>query len=201
MPGALPAKRPGAHPERPDADRDPRRCGRVQPSQDLQELVRRQRHAARRRHADVDVQEDRAAEPGRAGRVVPDNGPIVISGDVHRLGIGARAGVPVIHPLVVERAGRVVVPEIGRTHSAVRESHPGSGSTPKKNPKPNVPEGVDVSRVMKCCVGVPETDGSNIPTCSYNVLYREKDRRFADPKMLERMEKTRPALSLPVAQA
>ena len=56
----------------------------------------------------------------------------------------------------------------------------------------------DVARVMKCCVGVPETDGSNIPTCSYNVLYREKDRRFADPKMLDRMEKTRPALSLPV---
>jgi uncharacterized radical SAM superfamily Fe-S cluster-containing enzyme len=62
-------------------------------------------------------------------------------------------------------------------------------------------ENFDVARVMKCCVGVPETDGSNIPTCSYNVLYREKDRRFADPKMLERMEKTRPGLSLPVVRA
>jgi uncharacterized radical SAM superfamily Fe-S cluster-containing enzyme len=62
-------------------------------------------------------------------------------------------------------------------------------------------ENFDVARVMKCCVGVPETDGSNIPTCSYNVLYREKDQRFADPKMLERMEKTRPGLSLPVVQA
>lgn len=48
-------------------------------------------------------------------------------------------------------------------------------------------ETFDVSRIMKCCVGVPEADGTNIPTCSYNVLYREKDKRFADPKMLERM--------------
>jgi uncharacterized radical SAM superfamily Fe-S cluster-containing enzyme len=62
-------------------------------------------------------------------------------------------------------------------------------------------ENFDVSRVMKCCVGVPEVDGSNIPTCSYNVLYREKDQRFADPGMLARMEKTRPPLSLPVVSA
>jgi uncharacterized radical SAM superfamily Fe-S cluster-containing enzyme len=48
-------------------------------------------------------------------------------------------------------------------------------------------ENFDVSRIMKCCVGVPSPDGTNIPTCSYNVLYREKDMRFADPKMLERM--------------
>ena len=46
-------------------------------------------------------------------------------------------------------------------------------------------ENFDVARVMKCCVGVPEVDGSNIPTCSYNVLYRERDQRFADPAMLE----------------
>ena len=26
----------------------------------------------------------------------------------------------------------------------------------------------------------PAEDGTNIPTCSYNVLYREKDARFAD---------------------
>lgn len=59
-------------------------------------------------------------------------------------------------------------------------------------------ENFDVARVMKCCVGVPETDGSNIPTCSYNVLYREKDQRFADHEMLERMERTRPRVSLPL---
>ncbi len=60
-------------------------------------------------------------------------------------------------------------------------------------------ENFDVARIMKCCVGVPEVDGSNIPTCSYNVLYREKDQRFADPEMLQRMERTRPAaLSLPL---
>lgn len=54
-------------------------------------------------------------------------------------------------------------------------------------------EGFDVSRVMKCCVGVPEVDGTNIPTCSYNVLYREKDARFADPDMLGRMRRARVA--------
>lgn len=48
-------------------------------------------------------------------------------------------------------------------------------------------ENFDVGRIMKCSIGVPETDGSNIPTCSYNVLYREHDARFADPEMLERM--------------
>src|SRR5947209_14922373 len=62
-------------------------------------------------------------------------------------------------------------------------------------------ENFDVARVMKCCVGVPEADGSNIPTCSYNVLYREKDRRFAAPEMLRRMEQTRPRLSLPTVTA
>jgi tetraether lipid synthase len=53
-------------------------------------------------------------------------------------------------------------------------------------------ESFDVSRIMKCSVGVPEEDGSNIPTCSYNVLYREKDTRFADKEMLGRMAETRP---------
>lgn len=54
-------------------------------------------------------------------------------------------------------------------------------------------ENFDVSRIMRCSVGVPEIDGSNIPTCSYNVLYREKDKRFADPDALSRMDATRPA--------
>lgn len=40
-------------------------------------------------------------------------------------------------------------------------------------------ENFDVSRVMRCPVQVPETDGTNIPTCSYNVLYRERDARFS----------------------
>ena len=51
-------------------------------------------------------------------------------------------------------------------------------------------ENFDVARVMKCSIGVPETDGSNIPTCSYNVLYREHDTRFADADMLARMGHT-----------
>jgi uncharacterized radical SAM superfamily Fe-S cluster-containing enzyme len=53
-------------------------------------------------------------------------------------------------------------------------------------------ENFDVARVMKCPVGVPQQDGGNIPTCSYNVLYREQDDRFADPNMLQRMIATRP---------
>jgi hypothetical protein len=53
-------------------------------------------------------------------------------------------------------------------------------------------ENFDVARLMKCSIGVPEVDGSNIPTCSYNVLYRENDRRFADPDMLARMGRTEP---------
>jgi uncharacterized radical SAM superfamily Fe-S cluster-containing enzyme len=66
-------------------------------------------------------------------------------------------------------------------------------------------ESFDVSRIMKCSVGVPEVDGSNIPTCSYNVLYRERDARFADPEMLGRMQaepRARPvsARSLPLVR-
>jgi len=56
-------------------------------------------------------------------------------------------------------------------------------------------ENFDVARVMKCCVGVPGPDGTNIPTCSYNVLYRERDPRFANASMLDRMEQTRPTPS------
>ena len=60
-------------------------------------------------------------------------------------------------------------------------------------------ESFDVSRIMKCSVGVPGEDGSNIPTCSYNVLYRERDERFADPAMLQRMTEGRGAKrALPV---
>jgi uncharacterized radical SAM superfamily Fe-S cluster-containing enzyme len=60
-------------------------------------------------------------------------------------------------------------------------------------------ETFDVSRIMKCSIGVPEEDGSNIPTCSYNVLYRERDARFADPEMLERIKVHRgPAFEEPV---
>ncbi len=40
-------------------------------------------------------------------------------------------------------------------------------------------ENFDVDRVRQCCVGVPAADGTNTPTCSYNVLYRERDERFS----------------------
>ncbi|MHC4501871.1 MAG: radical SAM protein [Planctomycetota bacterium] len=55
-------------------------------------------------------------------------------------------------------------------------------------------ETFDVSRIMKCCVGVPEADGTVIPTCAYNVLYREKDQRFAGPRMLQRMRDARESI-------
>jgi uncharacterized radical SAM superfamily Fe-S cluster-containing enzyme len=52
-------------------------------------------------------------------------------------------------------------------------------------------ESFDVERVKKCPIGVPEADGTNIPTCTYNVMYRERDTRFADPAMLQRMSQSR----------
>jgi uncharacterized radical SAM superfamily Fe-S cluster-containing enzyme len=39
-------------------------------------------------------------------------------------------------------------------------------------------ETFDVARVRQCPVGVREPSGRNIPSCSYNVLYRERDPRF-----------------------
>ncbi len=64
-------------------------------------------------------------------------------------------------------------------------------------------ETFDAAKVMKCCVAVPETDGTSTPTCAYNVIYREQDERFADDGMLKRMDETRPdgPKALPVAQA
>ena len=61
-------------------------------------------------------------------------------------------------------------------------------------------ETFDVGRVMKCPVGVPEADGTNTPTCTYNVIYRERDARFADPAMIARMEERRPGRALPVVR-
>jgi uncharacterized radical SAM superfamily Fe-S cluster-containing enzyme len=39
-------------------------------------------------------------------------------------------------------------------------------------------ETFDTDRIQQCCVGIVEPDGSNIPSCAYNVLYRERDERF-----------------------
>jgi len=48
----------------------------------------------------------------------------------------------------------------------------------------------DSDRIRQCCVGVPSPDGSNIPTCAYNILYRERDSRFVTrfPKPLTEMK-------------
>lgn len=37
----------------------------------------------------------------------------------------------------------------------------------------------DNERIRQCCVAVPSADGGNIPTCAYNILYRERDPHFA----------------------
>jgi hypothetical protein len=41
-------------------------------------------------------------------------------------------------------------------------------------------ENFDVERVARCCDSNCYADGSTIPVCSYNVLYREKEERFMD---------------------
>jgi len=86
---------------------------RVEPEQDLDEPGPRQGDAADGRRAEPDVQEDRAAQPGSAGRVVGDHSRVIVRGHVvHRLGTGAGI-VPVrVDPLVVTGAGRVVVPVV-----------------------------------------------------------------------------------------
>jgi 7,8-dihydro-6-hydroxymethylpterin dimethyltransferase len=38
----------------------------------------------------------------------------------------------------------------------------------------------DSDRIRQCCVAVPHADGKTIPTCSYNILYRERDQNFAE---------------------
>lgn len=44
-------------------------------------------------------------------------------------------------------------------------------------------ESFDTDRIKQCCVGIVNPDGTNLPSCSYNVLYRERDTRFtARPK-------------------
>ena len=37
----------------------------------------------------------------------------------------------------------------------------------------------DTDRIRQCCVGVPGADGGNVPTCSYNILYRGRDSRYS----------------------
>lgn len=37
----------------------------------------------------------------------------------------------------------------------------------------------DTERIRQCCVAVPDSEDHNVPTCAYNILYRERDPRFA----------------------
>ena len=37
----------------------------------------------------------------------------------------------------------------------------------------------DTDRIRQCPVGIREPDGTNIPSCAYNTIYRDRDARFA----------------------
>ncbi len=39
-------------------------------------------------------------------------------------------------------------------------------------------ENFDTDRIRQCCVGIREPDGTNVPSCAYNTLYRNRDARF-----------------------
>jgi uncharacterized radical SAM superfamily Fe-S cluster-containing enzyme len=39
-------------------------------------------------------------------------------------------------------------------------------------------ETFDTDRIRRCCVGMPAADGTSVPSCAYNILYRERDARF-----------------------
>jgi uncharacterized radical SAM superfamily Fe-S cluster-containing enzyme len=41
-------------------------------------------------------------------------------------------------------------------------------------------ETFDTDRIRQCCVGIREPDGTNVPSCAYNVLYRNRDARFTE---------------------
>ena len=40
-------------------------------------------------------------------------------------------------------------------------------------------ETFDTDRIRQCCVGIVDAQGVNLPSCAYNVLYRERDARFS----------------------
>ncbi|WP_428268320.1 radical SAM protein [Haliangium sp.] len=40
-------------------------------------------------------------------------------------------------------------------------------------------ESFDTDRIQRCCVSMPDPAGGTVPSCAYNVLYRERDSRFA----------------------
>jgi hypothetical protein len=40
-------------------------------------------------------------------------------------------------------------------------------------------ETFDTDRIRQCCVGIREPDGTNVPSCAYNTIYRDRDARFA----------------------
>jgi len=46
-------------------------------------------------------------------------------------------------------------------------------------------ETFDVERIRQCCIGMPDAHGRNIPSCAYNVLYRQQDARFVPSDLVQ----------------
>src|SRR5262249_48891384 len=149
----------------PDAHPDPRRPGRVQPAQHPQQLPHGQGHAAGGGDTDVHVQEDAAARARGARGVVGDPRAVVVAGPAHRLRAAPGVGPPLVDPLVVERAGRVVVPEVVRVRLAVSEPDTGIGQNAEEEREPERSRrGAAVTLPLEPCGGGPGPAESGPPT-------------------------------------
>lgn len=78
---------------------------------------------------------------------------------------------------LTERLSDPVLGELDRMRAAERETKAVYVHTHMDE------ESFDTDRIRQCPVGVPRADGTNMPSCSYTVLYRERDPKFmATPK-------------------
>ncbi len=94
-------------------------------------------------------------------------------------GAGGADGEAVLRSLrgVLDEMGDPSLGEEERTHIAERSTKAIYVHTHMDE------ETFDTDRIRQCCVGMPGADGSNVPSCAYNVLYRERDARFlAEPR-------------------
>ena len=114
----------------------------IEPAEDLHEAVGGEGDAARGRTAVGDVQEDGAAQPGRARRVVGDDGAVVVGrAHVHGLGLVPGRLLGEVDPRVVPGAGGIVVPDDRPAHPPERELHPGVGGHTEEEVEPVDPRG------------------------------------------------------------
>lgn len=69
-------------------------------------------------------------------------------------------------------------PKDGKTHNTLRASERASKAIYVHSHMDE--ENFDVERLAQCCDSNCYADGSTIPVCAYNVLYREKEERFME---------------------